>query len=107
MGLSLVSRPIWILDCIVGFLDPDVIWSTNRRDALKIMYGEGRIPSTIATTLCACCDVYRFAEFDGATLLEFQSMRLDAPEAFFADLRSDGLSRKDRLKLSRALRDLV
>ena len=52
-------------------------------------------------TLC------RFAEFDGAALLEYQSMRLDAPEAFFADLQQDGLSRKDRMKLSRALKDLV
>jgi len=49
----------------------------------------------------------RFAEFDGATLLEYQSMRLDAPEAFFTDLQRDGLTRKDRLKLSRALKDLV
>ena len=51
--------------------------------------------------------VFRFAEFDGATLLEYQSMRVDAPEAFFADLQRDGLSRSDRLKLSRALKDLV
>jgi len=51
--------------------------------------------------------MYRFADFDGAILLEYQSMRIDAPESFFADLQQDGLSRKDRLKLSRALKDLV
>jgi len=48
----------------------------------------------------------RFAEFDGATLVEYQTMRHDAPEAFFADLQRDGLSRKDRLKLSLALKNL-
>jgi len=51
--------------------------------------------------------VCRFAGFDGTTLLEYQSMRLEAPEAFFVDLQRDGLSRKDRLQLSRALKDLV
>ena len=49
----------------------------------------------------------RFSEFDGTTLLEYQSMRLEAPEAFYADLHRDGLPRKDRLRLSRALKDLV
>ena len=34
-------------------------------------------------------------------------MRLEAPEAFYADLHRDGLPRKDRLRLSRALKDLV
>jgi len=56
----------------------------------------------LMTTFCG-----RFAEFDGTTLLEYQSMRVDAPEAFFADLQRDGLRRNDRLKLSRALKDLV
>jgi len=51
--------------------------------------------------------VCRFSGFDGSTLLEYQSMRLEAPEAFFNDLHRDGLSLRDRLKLSRALKDLI
>jgi hypothetical protein len=59
------------------------------------------------TSFTECYFVFRFSTFDGATLLEYQAMRQDAPEAFFADLAQDNVSRTDRLKLSRALRDLA
>ncbi len=73
--------------------------------SITVSYSHEILLSVMATLVLLF--FFRFSTFDGATLLEYRSMRQEAPEAFFADLAKDGISRTDRLRLSRALKDLV
>ena len=45
----------------------------------------------------------RFVSFTGSVLLEYVSMKDDAPEAFYCDLQKINMPLADKLQLSKAL----